>query len=142
MTTKQKQLISWKSLLENFLKKFLPKKYGILEAFVAGEKRYLAIYKRKGNRWEAIETDIPDIQNDIISAQDVTRYKKRIHEYKIGYWTLYDSSSNKTKLSEYSEKYCTLKSRQDAEDLIERHRELLRFKKTTNTKPKVIKYMH
>lgn len=140
MDTKQKQSASWKSRLENFLEKFLPKKYGIVEVFVYGEPHYLAIYKLKGKKWEAIDKDIPDIVTGLISAQDTARYKKRIYEHTLRHWTLYDSK-NSTKISEYAEKYCMLKSRQDVEDLIERHREFLKFKKKVDMKPKVIEYM-
>jgi len=140
MSIKQKQSVSWKNLLDKIRNRILPKKYGIVEVFVLGEPRYLAIYKLEKNGWEAIDTDIPDIVAGLISAQDTAIYKKRIYSYILSHWALYDSK-NSTKISEYAERYCMVKSRQDAEDLIERHREFLKFKKKADTKPKVIEYM-
>ena len=143
MSTKQKQSVSWKNLLDKIRNRILPKKYGIVEVFVLGEPQYLAIYKLKGNKWKAIDRGIPDIVNGLISAQDINLYKKRIYSHTLDYWDywkLYESN-NSTKISENAERYGMVKSRQDVEDLIERHREFLKFKKRADMKPKIIEYM-
>ena len=114
-------------LLKKFKNFFKHSKYAVLEYYVCGEERYIAIYKYEG-KWKAIETEAPDIVNDLLTVDDISEYKRKIYLKENYLWSLWDSSSS-NEVSEYAKKYCTLKKKQDAYELIELHKEMIKFKK-------------
>ena len=129
-------------LLIAFYKKlkylFLIKRYAIMEFSDKGDIKYISLHKQKG-KWEALDNDIPDVINDLISSQNISQYKRKVYTTTAKTWKLYESDG-KT-ISDYALRYCSLTTKQKASDLIERHKEFIKFKKKIDQKPKIIEYM-
>ena len=124
------------SYCKNFFK---IRRYGILEYQLYGEEKYIAIYKEKST-WKALPKDIPDIVNELLTTTDVSRYKRHIYDKDMHYWSLWDTNI-KTEISDNARTYCSLKTKNEAYDLIEKHKEFLNFKKNAESTARIIEYV-
>jgi hypothetical protein len=123
------------SIFKKIIYRFF-KKYAIYQHNIEGETYYVALYRRSLSvKFKAIDKKIPDIEESLLTSDNLDYLKREI--YREDYlWIFRDVNNLESTITDY----CIVKTKKEAERLIDNHKEICAFKNKKNKKSKIIEY--